>query len=108
MLKKADVKEKGTDAQEKYETFQDSLVLQALKKVKATPESMACELVDELEELLGTRLSTEFDDHGKTTSSSAPPAGSEGPSAASPTGQFQQEFHLAFFLSNDWNKTIVA
>ena len=108
MLKKADVKEKGTDAQEKYETFQDSLVLQALKKVKATPESMACELVDELEELLGTRLSTEFDDHGKTTSSSAPPAGSEGPSAASPTGQFQQEFHLALFLSNGWNKTIVA
>ena len=107
MLKKADVKDKGTDVQEKYEAFQDSLVLQALEKVKATPESVACELMDELEELLGTRLSTEFDDHRKT-SSSAPPAGSAGPSAASPTGQFQQEFHLAFFLSNDWNKTIVA
>ena len=108
MLKKADVKEKGTDVQEKYETFQDSLVLQALEKVKATPESVACELMDELEELLGTRLSTEFDDHRKTTSSSAPPAGSAGPSAASPTGQFQQEFHFALFLSNGWNKTIVA
>ena len=82
-------------------------MLQALEKVKATPESVACELMDELEELLGTRLSTEFDDHRKT-SSSAPPAGSAGPSAASPTGQFQQEFHLALFLSNGWNKTIVA
>ncbi|CAK9065232.1 unnamed protein product [Durusdinium trenchii] len=90
MLKKADVKEKGTDVQEKYETFQDSLVLQALEKVKATPESVACELMDELEELLGTRLSTEFDDHRKTTSSSAPPAGSAGPSAASPLREYDE------------------
>lgn len=79
-----------------FDKFQDGLVLEVLEKRKdLTPQSMACEFMDELEEVLGKRLSTEFDAHRKHESSTpSAPAASPGPSVIPPTGQFHQEFFV--------------
>ncbi|CAK9086916.1 unnamed protein product [Durusdinium trenchii] len=74
--------ESAQQVQTCFDKFQDGLVLEVLEKRKdLTPQSMACEFMDELEEVLGKRLSTEFDAHRKHESSTpSAPAASPGPS----------------------------
>ena len=88
--------ESAQQVQTCFEKFQDGLVLEVLEKRKdLTPQSMACKFMDELGEVLGKRLSTEFDAHRKPESSTpSAPAASPGPSVIPPTGQFHQEFFV--------------
>eukprot|EP00435_Cladocopium_sp_Y103_P006913 s3514_g2.t1 len=71
LLDKEQLGDSSSAIENLFHQFQDHLILECLDKMKdETPESSACSLVDEIEKILGKRITAEFD--GQNTAQQLP------------------------------------